>query len=284
MKMHYYQHHIGDFIKETACLEDAQTLAYLRMMWRYLDTEKPLPNDAEVLAMQCGTTQKNISLLLKAFFTLENNEWHHKNCNAILAEYQAHTTKKSAAGKISAAKRASTKKSNDEQQLSKSTSNVEQMFNRCSTDVQPNQETNKPLTTKPENQSIDTSTQEQKAETNPIQKPAKSGLPPAPYRQIIDLYHEILPELPRVIVETEDRKRLVKSFWNWVLTSTKASGARRAETASEAIEYCKIYFEVARGNDFVMGRTERSKNHQNWKASIDYILSDKGKKQIIENA
>lgn len=134
------------------------------------------------------------------------------------------------------------------------------------------------------NTDIDTSTQEQKAETNPIQKPAKSGLPPAPYRQIIDLYHEILPELPRVIVETEDRKRLVKSFWNWVLTSTKASGARRAETASEAIEYCKIYFDLARGNDFVMGRTERSKDHRNWKASIDYLLSDKGKKQIIENA
>ena len=164
--MHYYQHHIGDFIKETACLEDAQTLAYLRMMWRYLDTEKPLPNDAEVLAMQCGTTEKNISLLLRAFFTLENNEWHHKNCNAILAEYQAHTTKKSAAGKISAAKRASAKKSNDEQQLSKSTSNVEQMFNTCLTDVQPNQETNKPLTI---NQEPETKNQD-------IDKPAKSGL------------------------------------------------------------------------------------------------------------
>lgn len=259
-------------------------MAYLRMMWRYFDTEKPLPNDVEVLAMQCGSTEKTVSLLLRAFFTLENNEWHHKRCDDILAEYQAHTTKKSAAGKISAAKRATAKITIDAQQLNKTISDDEQVFNRCSTGVQPNQETNKPLTNKPDNQDIDTSKQETKAEQLAQRPSAKSGLPPAPYRQIIDLYHEILPELPRVIVETEDRKRLVKSFWGWVLTSNKASGARRAETAAEAIEYCKIYFELVRGNDFVMGRTERSKDHRNWKASIDYLLSDKGKKQIIENA
>jgi uncharacterized protein YdaU (DUF1376 family) len=49
--MHYYQHHIGDFIKATARLTDGQAMAYLRLLWMYYDTEKPLKPEIKILAL-----------------------------------------------------------------------------------------------------------------------------------------------------------------------------------------------------------------------------------------
>ena len=63
--MHYYQHHIGDFIKATARLTDGQSMAYLRLLWMYYDTEKPLKPDTKVLAFQIGTTIEETELLLE---------------------------------------------------------------------------------------------------------------------------------------------------------------------------------------------------------------------------
>jgi len=53
--VHYYHHHIGDFVKATARLTDAQSMAYLRLIWMYYDRERPLPDDIEALAFQLGT-------------------------------------------------------------------------------------------------------------------------------------------------------------------------------------------------------------------------------------
>jgi len=57
--MHYYQHHIGDFIKATARLSDEQSMAYLRLIWMYYDRERPLPDDIEALAFQLGSDRKD---------------------------------------------------------------------------------------------------------------------------------------------------------------------------------------------------------------------------------
>ena len=271
--MHYYKFNIADYRKDTGHLSTIEHGIYRQLIdWYYLD-EQPIPTETHVIARRLRLGKDEIKLLenvLADFFVLSEAGYKHKRIDAEINDYHAQAEKNQRNGKLGG---------RPKKTQSVISGNPEESQNN------PN---HKPLTINQEpltiNQDIDTSTQEKETEPKAVNKPAKSGLPPAPYRQIIDLYHEILPELPRVIVETEDRKRLVKSFWNWVLTSTKASGARRAETASEAIEYFKIYFDLARGNDFVMGRTERSKDHRNWKASIDYLLSDKGKKQIIENA
>ena len=87
--MHYYQHHIGDFQRDTASLSDSDTLAYLRLIWMYYDTEQPLPNDPKKLAFRIGSTSDAVQMLLEAFFILENNVWIQKRCDAELANYRA---------------------------------------------------------------------------------------------------------------------------------------------------------------------------------------------------
>lgn len=123
--MHYYQHHIGDFIKATARLSDSQTMAYLRLLWMYYDNEKPLKPDSKLLAFQIGSTPEDVDLLLNSFFVLTDSGWHQTRCDEEIADYHNYKGQKSNAGKISAARR----KNN-------SSAGVEQVFNDSSTDVQ----------------------------------------------------------------------------------------------------------------------------------------------------
>jgi len=87
--MHYYQHHIGDFQRDTASLSDADTLAYLRLLWMYYDTEQPLPDDPKKLAFRIGSNSDAVQMLLEAFFVLENGFWNQKRCDNEIASYRA---------------------------------------------------------------------------------------------------------------------------------------------------------------------------------------------------
>ena len=93
--MHYYQHHIGDFIKATARLSDSQTIAYLRLLWMYYDTEKPLILDTELLAFQIGTSIQDTELLLRTFFILTDEGWKQTRCEEEISSYREFLNKKS---------------------------------------------------------------------------------------------------------------------------------------------------------------------------------------------
>jgi hypothetical protein len=105
---------------------------------------------------------------------------------------------------------------------------------------------------------------------------------PCPYKEIESLYHAKLPSLPRVRLGLESRQKALRSFWGWVLSSTKSDGTARATNAPEALAWIAGYFERANANDFLMGRTQRTGEHANWQCDLDFLLTDKGKKQVIE--
>jgi uncharacterized protein YdaU (DUF1376 family) len=79
--MHYYQHHIGDFIRDTAHLNDAQLATYLRMIWTYYDTEKPLIGEIEDIAFAMRSDEKTVQLLLKHYFKKTELGWSHSRCD-----------------------------------------------------------------------------------------------------------------------------------------------------------------------------------------------------------
>ncbi len=114
------------------------------------------------------------------------------------------------------------------------------------------------------------------------ERPKAPALPNCPADELIAVYHETLPELPRVRLKTPDRVRLLSKAWRWVLTSKRPDNTRRAETPAEAVEWFRGYFAQVRDNDFLMGRVERSGAHRNWSPDIDYLLSDRGMKLVIE--
>jgi hypothetical protein len=105
--------------------------------------------------------------------------------------------------------------------------------------------------------------------------------PNCPYDKLISAYHEILPELAQVRIPESKRKGLSWT-WKWCLTTCKPDGQRRATTTEEGIAWFRSYFERARSNDFLMGRTERNGAHAGWRCDLDYLLTSKGLKQVIE--
>jgi len=74
----------------------------------------------------------------------------------------------------------------------------------------------------------------------------------------------------------------IRKLWQWVLTSKKTDNTLRAETAEQALEWIRGYFTRARDNDFLMGRGMRSGEHANWQCDLDFLLTDKGMKHVIE--
>ena len=129
--MHYYQHHIGDFIKDTSFLTNEEIGIYLKLIWLYYDSEKPLPNNLFELGMKTGTrdNQEVLEGLLGMFFVLDeqNKCWHHTRCDKEIEHYKQQLTTASKAGKASALKRA----------MNKNPTSVEQALNERSTEVQP---------------------------------------------------------------------------------------------------------------------------------------------------
>ena len=67
--MHYYQHHIGDFIKDTSFLTNEEVGIYMKLLWLYYDTEKPLPNSIHELSMKVNARNQQDALqsILKMF-------------------------------------------------------------------------------------------------------------------------------------------------------------------------------------------------------------------------
>ena len=112
--------------------------------------------------------------------------------------------------------------------------------------------------------------------------PGKPGLPNCPVQDLVDLYHEVLPELPKVRLLNDGRRKAVGKLWKFVLTSKKSDGTPRAETAEQATAWFREYFGRARDNDFLMGRGYRSGEHASWQCDLDFLLSEKGMKHVIE--
>lgn len=91
--MFYYQHHIGDFIKDTANLDDHQLATYLRMMWIYYTDEKPFDDDAEGIAFAVRSDEKTVRLLLRHFFDKTVDKWHHNRCDREINGYKEKSEK-----------------------------------------------------------------------------------------------------------------------------------------------------------------------------------------------
>jgi uncharacterized protein YdaU (DUF1376 family) len=63
-------------------------MAYLRLIWFYYDTEKPLPKDADKLAFMLGASSQDTRLILEHFFVEEPNCYRHKRCDAEIEAYR----------------------------------------------------------------------------------------------------------------------------------------------------------------------------------------------------
>lgn len=261
--MHYYQFNIADYRKDTVHLSRLEHGIYRDLIdWYYLD-EKPIPKETQMVSRRLRLASeeeyKALENVLSDFFVESEDGFRHIRIDQDIEKYHTHCEKNKANGKNGGRPKGSGK--------AKKTQSVSAGLPDGS-DSEPNRNPNQePITN---NQVIEPNGS------------VASKLPTCPHQAVIDLYHQHLPELPSVRILSESRKKSIGTFWKWVLTSKKSDGTPRATDKAGALEWISAYFDRARDNDFLMGRSGRSGDHSTWTCDLDFLLTERGKKHVIE--
>lgn len=92
----------------------------------------------------------------------------------------------------------------------------------------------------------------------------KVGRHTCPDKEILALYHKILPELPSVKFWTQDRIKALRIRWD-------------EDASRQSLEFWEQYFGWVRNFPFYMGE-----NKDSWRADIDFLLRKKPLEKMLE--
>lgn len=242
--MHYYQFNIGDYQSHTAHLSEMEDLAYRRLLdWAYLH-EAPIPADIDQIArlIRMRSHSDCIASVLREFFVCTEAGWVSQR---VQQEIEAVGAKKEKA-------RASAKARWDANAL------------------RAQSEGNAPITHNPIPNTQDTLPKTQ----DPIEVPngtrqREASTPAAPIEEIVNLYNQKLPMLPRVTVVNDSRKRAISARWREVVTADKLD-------RQKGLEFFDWFFGMVGQSKFLTGKAK------DWKADIDFLFNPSKFPRIIE--
>lgn len=242
--MHYYQHHIGDFIRDTSRLSDEQCMAYLRMIWLYYESELPLPNNPRSIAFRVGSSEDVVQLILESFFKLEDGAWRHTRCDSEITEYEAICNRNRTNGKAGGRP----KKTQSVSSGLPDDSDMEPIRNPIQYPVTSNQEDQKHL-------SPDGDDSGQKV----------------PYESITDLYNKICGGvLPRCVALNAKRKTNIRNLFNMTINGSKPF---------RDLEFWEGYF-----NDCLTNRHWTGQNDRGWRADLEFLTRQEVALKALEAA
>lgn len=97
---------VGDWIAGTAHLGEIEEALYLRLLLAYYAREGPLPTDvgacARLARASSKDARKTVDSLLREFFYLEADGWHHKRADEEIARFYDKSAKAKASAAVSA--------------------------------------------------------------------------------------------------------------------------------------------------------------------------------------
>ena len=218
--MHYYQHHIGDFIKDTANLNDHQLVTYMRMIWAYYSEEKPLADAPEDIAFAMRSDEKTVGLILRHYFKETPDGWRHGRCDREIAGF--HGKKEKAAASANA-------------RWTNAKNNANAMRTQC--------ERNATEHKNDANQEPITNNQEPKSKSSCDQQAGSRER--IDYESVFEAYARNLPKLPQVRIKDDARKRAIKTI--------VGMDKKFAEP-----DFFDRYFAYVEKSDFLMGRNDRA--------------------------
>lgn len=109
------------------------------------------------------------------------------------------------------------------------------------------------------------------------ERPAKGkGCPPCPHQAIVDLYHELLPELSRIKIWDKERQTNMQARWRdrWK--------AGKYASQQEGLAYWTRFFEYVRDRcPWLMGQVS-DRNGKAFRADLGWMILPRNFKKIIE--
>jgi uncharacterized protein YdaU (DUF1376 family) len=87
--MYYYKFNIADWHLATSHLSLEEEAIYFRLINYYYDTEQAIPEETQsvIRRLRLGSYSETVGIILKEFFTLESDGWHHKRCDDEISQY-----------------------------------------------------------------------------------------------------------------------------------------------------------------------------------------------------
>jgi phage replication O-like protein O len=110
------------------------------------------------------------------------------------------------------------------------------------------------------------------AERQPDEAPEKivrAKADACPHRAIVDLYHEILPELPAVTLINKTRQQHLQGRW-------------REHEAHRDLAFWREYFESVKASNFLMGKVEGRFGQKPFRASFDWLILPSNFVKVVE--
>lgn len=102
-----------------------------------------------------------------------------------------------------------------------------------------------------------------------------------PVGTLVNLYHELMPNNPKVKVLSDARKAAIRARWKEASKFTFAPFGYA--TRSEGLEKWRTFFDVCAGSDFLTGMVPPKAGQKLFVADIDFIFSPTGFAKILEN-
>jgi len=217
--MHYYKFNIADYRKDTQHLTVIEHYIYRELIdWYYLD-EKLIPTETQSVIRRLRLVSENepeLKNVLNDFFIETRKGWKHARIDIELSKYHD----KANINKANGSKGGRPKK----------TQSVNSA-NRNESEQNPNHKpltiNHKPITNKEKSKHLCDSSDE------------KSPRNVCPVSKIVMLYHELLPELPRMEKVTAARAAQIKQRWREDL---------------KELDHWKNFFNFIRESNFLMGK------------------------------
>jgi len=100
--MYYYKFNIGDWHLATSHLTLEEEAIYFKLINFYYDTELPIPKETQTVIrrLRLGSYSDIVGLVLKEFFVLLDDGWHHLRCDAEIEKYHQKSETNKKVGKL----------------------------------------------------------------------------------------------------------------------------------------------------------------------------------------
>jgi hypothetical protein len=99
-------------------------------------------------------------------------------------------------------------------------------------------------------------------------------VPPCPNEELVRLYHEQLPSLPKVEVLSDSRKKSLSARWRDVCGDGKFDKA-------DGLDWFVWFFKRVADSEFLMGRVA-GKSGQFWRADFDFLVTPAKFIKVVE--
>jgi len=97
----------------------------------------------------------------------------------------------------------------------------------------------------------------------------KDGPPPCPHLEIVDLFHEVLPELPEVRIWEGTRRNKLAARW-------------KSDTARQNVEWWREFFLTVRKSEWLMGKIS-GRDGTPFKCTLEWLVSPDNFAKVIED-